>query len=569
MAIVPITNLRGPAARITSVSAVSVPAASAAEVTMSGPDQNRSFAFKVPRGLPGVNALENDEAVATYVAAVDSDTRGALDLAFVQNDTLTVLAPRATGTDQLAALTAAMSKAATFGLTLALNGDHVISGELVPPSGAKIDGRNGTIRQTMDFRSVFRLENVTGVRINNVRADGKTTDYTNASSIYRAAAVYCTGTTNDVIVDGCTFLGFAGAGVYASGTCSDIHVYRMRMTGPGPAHILNNTYNFGAGVVIMDGCANWTVKDCDISLTCQGVVTGHSANNFTIAGNRIHDIAGQHGLYLRAVSNGQIQGNRIWNTALQGMKIQVTETGPGQDAENISIQGNQFVNVGVHAILLSSTVALAVKRVVISGNSIVGGAGGDGVVLDGTAITNVVVSNNLIDGVNYGIRSVGATHVDIFANRIVGVQRTAILASGGQWVTVEGNKIHNPGQAGDTAGQFGISCQNLVEGFIRWNIINDTTAKMRYGIYVTVGDMSVLDVLDNVVSGATEFGYRGVAAAVRAFGGNRFAGTTGAMAGAPTNFLPNSDTSGAALAALEAEVNELKAALRFQGVIRA
>lgn len=73
-----ITNLRGPAARITGVSATSVPAGQDADVDMTGEDQNRQFNFKVPRGLPGVNAVENDEAVATYLSAPDSETAAAL-----------------------------------------------------------------------------------------------------------------------------------------------------------------------------------------------------------------------------------------------------------------------------------------------------------------------------------------------------------------------------------------------------------------------------------------------------------------------------------------------------------
>lgn len=76
--VVPITNLRGPAARITSVSAESVPAGEQAEVEMTGPDQNRGFTFKVPRGLPGTNGVETDEAVATYVTATDTETHAAL-----------------------------------------------------------------------------------------------------------------------------------------------------------------------------------------------------------------------------------------------------------------------------------------------------------------------------------------------------------------------------------------------------------------------------------------------------------------------------------------------------------
>lgn len=76
-----ITNLRGPAARITGVSAVSVAAGSPAYVTMTGPDQNRGFAFGIPQGLPGlpgVNGVENDAAMALLLGNQSSETRGQL-----------------------------------------------------------------------------------------------------------------------------------------------------------------------------------------------------------------------------------------------------------------------------------------------------------------------------------------------------------------------------------------------------------------------------------------------------------------------------------------------------------
>ncbi|WP_136054366.1 hypothetical protein [Microbacterium sp. K24] len=76
--IVPLTNLRGPAARIIDVTVETLPADQPAEVEMTGPDQGRAFHFKTPRGLPGVNAVENDEAVATYLGASDSDTNAAV-----------------------------------------------------------------------------------------------------------------------------------------------------------------------------------------------------------------------------------------------------------------------------------------------------------------------------------------------------------------------------------------------------------------------------------------------------------------------------------------------------------
>lgn len=83
--ITPITNLRGPAARITGATVETVPADQAAEVAMTGPDQNRQFQFKVPRGLPGTNAVANDEAFATYIAAEDSETRAELNASFASS----------------------------------------------------------------------------------------------------------------------------------------------------------------------------------------------------------------------------------------------------------------------------------------------------------------------------------------------------------------------------------------------------------------------------------------------------------------------------------------------------
>lgn len=88
--IIPITNIRGPAARIVSVSAETVAANVPAQVEMTGPDQGRAFDFKIPRGLPGPNAVENDEAVATYLGAPDSQTYQAAAGSFTRADELVI-----------------------------------------------------------------------------------------------------------------------------------------------------------------------------------------------------------------------------------------------------------------------------------------------------------------------------------------------------------------------------------------------------------------------------------------------------------------------------------------------
>lgn len=70
---------KGDTGTISSASAESVPAGDRAAVIMSGTGAVKHAHFKVPRGLPGVNAIENDDAVAAYVLAVDSATKAALN----------------------------------------------------------------------------------------------------------------------------------------------------------------------------------------------------------------------------------------------------------------------------------------------------------------------------------------------------------------------------------------------------------------------------------------------------------------------------------------------------------
>lgn len=74
-----LTNIRGAAARIVEVTSETVPAGAPMAPVVSGPDQARTIHLYTERGLPGVNAIENDEAVAAYLGAADSETRNRAD----------------------------------------------------------------------------------------------------------------------------------------------------------------------------------------------------------------------------------------------------------------------------------------------------------------------------------------------------------------------------------------------------------------------------------------------------------------------------------------------------------
>lgn len=63
---------KGDTGTIAYATAETVPADQPADVVMVGSSANRGAAFKIPRGLPGVNAIPTDEAMATYLGAPDT-----------------------------------------------------------------------------------------------------------------------------------------------------------------------------------------------------------------------------------------------------------------------------------------------------------------------------------------------------------------------------------------------------------------------------------------------------------------------------------------------------------------
>lgn len=72
---------QGPAGTISSASAETIPAGEQAEVIMSGTAEVKHAKFRIPRGLPGVNAVPSVEAVAQYIDAPDTLARAAINRA--------------------------------------------------------------------------------------------------------------------------------------------------------------------------------------------------------------------------------------------------------------------------------------------------------------------------------------------------------------------------------------------------------------------------------------------------------------------------------------------------------
>ena len=475
-----------------------------------------------------------------------------------------LVTPLGTPEADTAAIQSAVDSAAAAKVPLMVRGDFTINAQINIPSGSDIDFDQARIYQVSATTPVLVLHDIAGVRLRNLRAQGKTSDYANTYGVYRAAAVRITGTSSDVTMIGGSLLGFAGAGVYLGGSVADIRISGCRMTGPGPAYIRDSTYNYSGGIVTERGTTRWTAQENDISGFAQGIVTGDNMTDVRILNNYIHDIPGQHGLYLETVNGGIISGNLLRNIGLLGMKLQVGGT-TVNDVDSVNISDNVFIGLGAQGILLTnpSGGTPRLRRINVTGN-VVRSTAGSGIVANNCV--DLHIADNLLYDVSAGIDVSLSSGVEILDNKIIKTKEVGIRIDSKD-VIVDGNRISNPASLNTSSSEFGIHIYGTSADItVRDNKIADSLANMRYGIYVSAGDLPTMDFIGNRVAGATDYGYRGLAQNARSFRGNAFQGTSGPIITPPTNYTvvasPTSDTVGT-----KAAIDAIRTVLIANGLV--
>jgi parallel beta-helix repeat protein len=450
-------------------------------------------------------------------------------------DALGALAPRGDGsTDQTTALQNALDDATAAGYVFALNGPHVISGQITVPAGAVIDGTRGSIQQTGSLKTTFIVSNADDVTIRNATLTGLRSDYTNTSGVYAAAAVYVSGTSSNVRVIDCDLIHHAGAGVRIADTASNVTVRGCRIVGPGATYITSTTYNYSGGVVggalgLLDVTGN------DISDYSQGVVNGGDAGAVRVVSNRIHDIPGQHGVYLASAVQGTISDNIITDCALCGIKVQVGGT-TVNDPSDIVIADNSIVNVGSQGVLLTRAAGTAtLRRITVTGNTITG-TFDDGV--SAIYAAALIVSDNVITDTRRGVYVEDSTDFAVSGNRIKTTALSGITVMDSQDYEVRNNRVANSGSDNNSSSEFGIllSGATTAEGVIDGNVITDTLGNARYGIYFATADQATHSVRNNYATGMTDYGARvtSTTTGFREWTGNVLSGASGDVLSFPT-----------------------------------
>lgn len=535
-------------------------ATTAAEAAATSATTAQTAAATSAQAAADAAALVDAPAKSAMDAAMGGDVAGLVDTV-AQNRVGKALAATGNPTTDRTNLTSMLDTSATLGVPLTLTGNFDLAAQITVPAGAVITGHGATLKQTASRTTLLNVG--PRVRISGLRMVGHGGDYADESGVYNAVAINCPSGAVDVKITDTTMTGFCGAGVQIQDGAADVDITGCTITGPGPTVIPADSFR-GAGIRALCTTGRWSARNNDISGYAQGITCAEKQVAYQITGNRIHDIPGQHGLYLQSVTMGVISHNIVWNTRKLGMKVQI-ETPTITDPIDVIISSNVFKDCGDSGILLPNPTDVGgpprLRRFIVSGNVV------DNV---GTAfVADGIVANNLIGAVitgNYvhaasrhGISLTDCGNVTVTSNTVEKPGQCGIIFAGAttDW-RIGTNRVINSGQANAGPGTgFGIDVTGTcAEGAVIGNIVTSTDAKMRYGLRInTTCDQTTISVLDNDASGATDFGFRGNSGqTARAFRGNRFAGTSGPLLNPPSNFaaLTGSSTVADIVAVLQA-----------------
>ena len=223
------------------------------------------------------------------------------------------------GDDDYTALAAALA-AATPGTTILLRGAYSTSDTLtIADAGVVIDGYGATLTQTGTNKPTILVNSVANVTIQGLSLGGlgsETPWAEEATTRNAVAAIQLTAATNAKILN-CRMTNHAGGSIFLSGACSGIVITGNTIVGMTVAVITEGDNGHDAcidGEALSVGKTDILISDNDLSGHCFGILLP-GVIDLTITGNSIHDIPGQHGIYLTNGGDQAITGNSITDCA--------------------------------------------------------------------------------------------------------------------------------------------------------------------------------------------------------------------------------------------------------------
>ncbi len=326
--------------------------------------------------------------------------------------------------DDMSRLRSGIQLSVDKGIALLLDEDIKIHGTLYLPPKTKIIGGGKWLVQTRNNTPLFVCEGP-GVRVfHEVNCRGVGRDYTSNWSVYEASGIVAKSEAT-IIVESCQLMNFAGAGVRLMSGAKGCRILNTKITGPGAEFIHKKTNNYGGCIVVDVGVGDWIIDGCDLSLSAQGVVTGDHLSDVRISNNTIHDISGQHALYIESGVNIKILDNTIYNIPLQGIKIQIGSI-DARDADGIIIENNRLSSIDSHGILLTNPVGTQtrLRNFIIKGN-LLAEIGESSFSLNSCA--DGIIEGNVVKVTARGFYLKSCSRVKIIGNDLVGVAKEGMI----------------------------------------------------------------------------------------------------------------------------------------------
>lgn len=457
--------------------------------------------------------------------------------------------------DDTAALQKAMNSVAIINVS---NAKIKVSGTVFIPSGKIITGVNSEIRQSSDQTPMFNIDNKRDITVLGLTFLGKGTDFFNTPS--SLGICFRANKSSNVTISNCRFIKFSYT-PYLSAYSTDsfnikfINNYIEALQGDVLDHVTKNNCN---GICV--GADGVTITGNTFKYGAQGIIIVERSKNIVISNNIIRDTVTEHGMYCdKELNNLCITSNLVLNCHNIGIKVQLYDH--AYNTSNVVISNNivDGTNLGDGISVTNTTGSAAVyytHNVVITGN-VCRNIGQDGIsVRHGKECT-----------INFG----KVLNCNIADNIVNGAGYNGVVFQlGSDGVTITGNRITNVGRNGvssadSRSGIFTNDAQNIS---IQDNIVTSgETGNMPFALWVNSTNTETLTIAGNTLVGATTNGLRlpsGVTS-MKAYYGNRIRNT----ADSPVVYNPIAAIpafAGADAAGLKTELNAMLSKMRAFGL---
>lgn len=402
-------------------------------------------------------------------------TQAAADAAYRRERRLVAPPTGVAATDRAAAMSAiadAIADPVTYSGVQFRPGEYVVNDEL-PITANDLEVHltpATTIRQTVADKTIFRAEGRDNVWIychrGVLHGEGSWSSSWTGNSGHDDRGVQLIDCTSSG-VSYPRIRNMANAGIYISGG-DDVWVICPEIEGTHTYSTpLSSGDNFQNGIFVE---ANATRAHGRITIVCptisgvaQGILateSGGSPGDMLIVAPVIHDIPGQHGMYLRC-SNITATTPIITTTALQGFKVQAG--GTSGDIQNVTVTAPRIRGASSQAFSVECSIADATGVMAV--------------------MEGIVVTNPNVDDCQRGMVVRGGvkhSRIDNFVGRNLTAQGILIDGDGLDDVTIDGYTVDGAGEHGVLVGATGTGTLYMHRGVIRRP---NTSAGSFYGFH--------------------------------------------------------------------------------------